>query len=99
MVLVPIAHDLVQANAARQAAHLLDEVTKERETWRKFLVVDIAVEGQVHSEDELSHATKSPPQVLQNSHEPRLRRSEVGHKLPEGWLCTSTIAVADSSSA
>ena len=67
-VFVPIAHDLVQAAtvyAARQAAHLVYEVAKKR--WarrRKFLVVDVAVQGLVHSEDELSHATKSPPRFF-----------------------------------
>ena len=64
-VFVPIAHNLVQAatvHAARQAAHLVYEVAKERWARRaKFLVVDVAVQGLVHSEDELSHATKSPP--------------------------------------
>jgi hypothetical protein len=67
MVFVPIAHDLVQAAAvhtARQAAHLLDEVTKEHGAWLKFLMVDIAVQGHVHSEDDLRHAAKSPSQVL-----------------------------------
>jgi len=82
MVFVPIAHDLVQAatvHAAGQAAHVLYPVTKERGTWRKFLVVDMAVEGLVHSEDELRHAAKSPYQVLQNSLSRRDRGSEVGH--------------------
>src|SRR5262245_51264177 len=64
-VFVPIAHNLVQAatvHAARQAAHLVYEVAKERWARRaKFLVVDVAIQGLVHSEDELSHATKSPP--------------------------------------
>src|SRR5262249_9137807 len=67
-VFVPIAHNLVHAttvHAARQAAHLVYEVAKKR--WarrRKFLVVDVAVQGLVHSEDELSHATKSPPRLF-----------------------------------
>src|SRR5450755_2062095 len=70
MVFVPKTHHLVHAatvHAAGQVAHLLGEVTKERGTRRKFLVVDIAVQGLVQSEDELRHATKSPPQALQNS--------------------------------
>ena len=47
MVFVPIAHDLVHAatvHTAGQATRLLDEVTKERGTRRKFLVVDVAVQ-------------------------------------------------------
>ena len=42
----------------RQAAHLLDEVTKERGTWRKFLMVmvDVAVQGLVHSKYDLRHS-------------------------------------------
>src|SRR5665213_531687 len=70
MVFVPRAHHLVHAatvHAAGQVAHLLGEVTKERGTRRKFLVVNIAVQGLVQSEDEPRHATKSPSQVLQNS--------------------------------
>src|SRR4029077_12844796 len=69
-VFVPIAHDLVQGatvHTAGQAAHLLGEVMKERRTRRKFQVVDVAVQGLVHSEDELRHATKSPSKVLQDS--------------------------------
>src|SRR5262249_18598849 len=59
-VIVPITHDLVHAatvHHARQAAHLLYEVTKERGTGRPhFEVVDVAVQGLVHSENELCHA-------------------------------------------
>jgi hypothetical protein len=40
---------------------------REHRAWRKRHVVDIAVQGLVHSKDKLRHATKSPPQVLQNS--------------------------------
>lgn len=53
MVFVPIAHDLIHAAAvhtARQAAHVLYPVTKECGVWRKFLVVDRAVQGLIHSE-------------------------------------------------
>src|SRR6185437_10625354 len=67
---VPITHHLVHAatvHTAAQAADLLDPVTKERGTGRKFLVVDIAVQGLVQSEEELRHATKSPSKVLQDS--------------------------------
>src|SRR5271163_4837239 len=64
-VFVPITHDLVHAAAvdtARQVAHLLCPVTKERGVWPQFQVVDIAVQGLVHSEDELRHGAKPPPQ-------------------------------------
>src|SRR5258707_5128790 len=69
-VFVPITHYLVHAatvHTARQVAHLLYEVTKERRAWPKFQMVDVAIQGLVHSIDELCHGTKSPPQVLQNS--------------------------------
>jgi len=62
--------DLVHAatvHTAGQAAHLLNEVTKERGAWRKRHVVDVAVQRLVHSKDELRHPTKSPSEVLQNS--------------------------------
>src|SRR5262249_4303910 len=70
-VFVPTTHHRVHSatvRAAGKVAHLLGKVTKERGTRRKFLVVDIAVQGLVQSEDELRHATKSPSQVL---HSPR----------------------------
>jgi hypothetical protein len=61
-------------------------VTKERGTWRKRLVVDVAIQGLVQSEDELRHATKFPSQVLQNSLSRRDRGSEVGHNyVPLCW--------------
>src|SRR5262249_27250155 len=74
---VPITHYLVHAatvHTARQVAHLLDEVTKERRAWPKFQMVDVAIQGLVHSIDELCHGTESPPQVLQNT---LSRRSDV----------------------
>ena len=49
-VFVPNTHDLVHAatvHTAGQATHLFDEVMKERGTRRKFLVVDVAVQGLV----------------------------------------------------
>ena len=69
-IFVPIAHGLIQAatvDTAGQAAHVLYEMTKERRAWPHFKMVDVAVQGLVHSKDDLRHATKSPPQVLQNS--------------------------------
>src|SRR6202007_598144 len=55
MVLVPNPHDLVHAatvHAAGQATHLVDEVLEKRRAWCKFLVVDIAIQGLVQSENE-----------------------------------------------
>src|ERR1700747_2926634 len=69
-VFVPITHNRVHAatvHTARQSAHLLYEVTKERRAWPKFQMVDVAIQGLVHSIDELCHGTKFPPQLLQNS--------------------------------
>ena len=46
-VFVPITHYLVHAPAvdnARQVTHVLDEMTKERRTWHKGLMVDIAIQ-------------------------------------------------------
>ncbi len=66
-VFVPITHYLVHAatvHTARQVAHLLYEVTKERRAWPKFQMVDVAIQGLVHSIDELCHGTKSPPQFF-----------------------------------
>src|SRR5262249_29977081 len=59
LVNVPIAHELVDApavKAAGLAASLLDEVTKEHGTRWKALVIDVAVQRHVHTEDELRHA-------------------------------------------
>jgi len=58
MLVVPIAHDFVQAAAAHTArgtARLVDEVTEEHGIWRKRLIVDIAIQRLIHSEDELRH--------------------------------------------
>ena len=69
-VFVPITHYLVHAatvHNTRQVAHMLYEVTKERGAWPHFKMVDVAIQGLLHSIDELCHGTKSPPQVLQNS--------------------------------
>ncbi len=51
--------------------------------WPKFQMVDVAIQGLVHSIHELCHGTKSPPQVLQNS---LSRRSAEGDRL--GLLTT-----------
>jgi len=58
MILVPIPHDLVQAatvHAPHLVARLLDEMTEKRWAWCKRRVVDVAVQGLVHSKDELRH--------------------------------------------
>ena len=65
MVFVPITHHLVHAatvHAARQAAHLLDEVLKERGAWPEFVVVvvDVAVQRLVHSKYDLRHRDFPP---------------------------------------
>src|SRR5262249_45207523 len=47
---------------ARQAAHVLEEVVKERVRRRpQREVIDVAVEGLLHSEDELRHRITAFP--------------------------------------
>jgi hypothetical protein len=36
---------------------LLDEVAEERGAWRKRYVIDVAIQGLVHSEYELGHTS------------------------------------------
>src|ERR687889_450095 len=70
MIVVPVTHDLIHlttVDTARLPLSLLDEVAEERGAWRKRHMVDVTVQGLVHSKDELRHATKSPPKALQNS--------------------------------
>jgi hypothetical protein len=58
MIVVPVTHDLIHLAAvhtARLLPSLLDEVAEERGAWRKRHMVDVAVQGLVHSEHELSH--------------------------------------------
>jgi hypothetical protein len=43
-------------DTARLLLSLLDEVAEERGAWRKRHMVNVAVQGLVHSEHELSHA-------------------------------------------
>ena len=66
--------------ARPDAAHVLYEVTKERGTRPHFQVVDVAVQGLVHSEDELRHAAESPPQGIQKSLRRHYARVRVGTK-------------------
>ena len=59
MIVVPVTHDLIHfstVDTARLPLGLLDEVAEERGAWRKRHVVDVAVQGLVHSEHELGHA-------------------------------------------
>src|SRR5512147_939783 len=58
MIVVPVAHDLIHlatVHTAREPLSLLDEVAEERGAWRKRRMIDVAVQGLVHSEHELSH--------------------------------------------
>src|SRR5437763_12585527 len=58
MIVVPVTHDLIHlatVDTARLPLSLLDEVAEERGAWRKRHMVDVAVQGLVHSEHELSH--------------------------------------------
>src|SRR5262245_39602782 len=63
MIVVPITHDLIHLATVHTACllpSLFDEVAEERGAWRKRHVVDVAVQGLVHSEHELSHTTSFP---------------------------------------
>src|SRR4051812_42064279 len=71
MIVVPITHDLIHLAAVHTAClslNLLDEVAEERGAWRKRRMVDVAVQGLVHCEHELSHPHSFPhvtrPRVL-----------------------------------
>src|SRR6266496_1484379 len=58
MIVVPVTHDFVHlatVHTARLPLSLLDEVAEEGGAWRKRHMVNIAVQGLVHSEHELSH--------------------------------------------
>jgi hypothetical protein len=58
MIVVPVTHDLIHS-ATVDTAHLplslLDEVAEERGAGRKRHMVDVAVQGLVHSEHESGH--------------------------------------------
>jgi hypothetical protein len=59
MVVVPVAHDLIHSAAvhtARLPLSFLDEVAKERGAGRERHMVDVPVQGLIHSEHELGHA-------------------------------------------
>src|SRR5687767_13894715 len=58
VIVVPVTHDLVHpatVHTARLSLSLLDEVAEERGAWRKRVMVDVAVQGLVHSEHEPGH--------------------------------------------
>src|SRR5262249_62427752 len=58
MIVVPVTHDLIHlatVHTARLPLSLLDEVAEKRGAWRKRRMIDVAVQGLVHSEHELSH--------------------------------------------
>src|SRR5262245_60308763 len=58
LIVVPVPHDLIHSatvDTARLPLRLLDEVAEERGAWRKRHMIDVAVQGLVHSEHELSH--------------------------------------------
>src|SRR5690606_10946345 len=58
MIVIPVTHDLIHfatIDTARLPLSLRDEVAEERGAWGKRRMVDVAVQGLVHSEHELSH--------------------------------------------
>src|ERR1051326_3261459 len=64
LVVVPITHHLIQAaavHAAHLLARLLDKMPEQRGARRKRHVIDIAVQGLVHSKDERRHAASPRP--------------------------------------
>src|SRR5262245_27807134 len=59
MIVIPVAHDLIHLATVHTTClplSFLDEVAEERAAWRERHMVDVAVQGLVHSEHELSHA-------------------------------------------
>src|ERR1700738_3555603 len=75
MIVVPVTHALIHfatVHAARLPPSLLDEVAEERGAWRTHTVdVDVAVQGLVHSEHELSHSHFLSLRVIRSSCVPR----------------------------
>src|SRR5579884_4531094 len=61
MIVIPVMHSLIHVatvDTARQQLSLLDEVAEERGAWRpKPHMINVAVQGLVHSEHEFSHST------------------------------------------
>src|SRR5690606_19372458 len=82
-IVIPIAHDLVHAAAvhtAGQAAFILYPVAKELRSWRKFLTVDVAVQGQVHSEDKRGHVLLHPGSTSARCPARSLKRPHYGYR-------------------
>lgn len=53
MIVIPVTHNLIHlatVDTARLPLSLLDEVAEERGTWRKRHMVNVAVQGLVHSD-------------------------------------------------
>ena len=60
MIFVPVTHDLIHLATVHTAClplSLRDKVAKERGTRRKRRMVDVAVQGLVHSKNEYRHAS------------------------------------------
>src|SRR6185503_18329680 len=58
IIVIPVAHDLIHlatVDTAGLPLSLVDEVAEERRAWRKCHMVDVAVQGLVHSKHELRH--------------------------------------------
>jgi hypothetical protein len=51
---------MATVDAARLPLSLFDEVAEERGAWRELRMVDVAIQGLVHSEHELGHTTSFP---------------------------------------
>src|ERR1700704_3721400 len=100
MIVVPVTHDLIHSatvDTARLPLSLLDEVAEERRAWRKRHMVDVAVQGLVHSEHELSHAQflSSRGTLLKHRARPAARGRQVvtrghgrGHGLRGLFVCS-----------
>ena len=58
MNVIPVTHDLVHlatVDTAGLPLSFLDEVAEERGAWRKRRMVDVPVQGLVHSEHDPGH--------------------------------------------
>jgi hypothetical protein len=66
MIVIPVTHDLIHlatVDTAGLPLSLLNEVAEERGAWPKRHVVDVAVQGLVHTEHELSHFNSFPSDI------------------------------------
>src|SRR5262249_1469233 len=80
-IFVPILHQLIHpatVHTAGQIADLLNPVTKEHGAWAKLQVVNIAVQGLVHSENELRHAL-TPGALDRNARGLLSREDSIAH--------------------